>query len=59
MQEPTEEIGWVATTLLAVAAIVINIKTLAGTGFGIILMIILLAICAVLALQYEGRGKSF
>jgi len=58
MQEPTEEIGWVATTLLAVAAIVINIKTLAGTGFGIILMIILLAICAVLALQYEGRGKS-
>jgi hypothetical protein len=54
MQEPTEEIRWVVTILLAVAAIVAN--TGAGTNFGIILMITLLAICGVLALRYEGRG---
>jgi len=53
MQAPTEEVGWVVTVLLTIAAIVINIKILAGTGVGIVLMIILLAICAVLALRYE------
>jgi len=54
MQEPTEEIRWVVIILLAIAAIVAN--TGAGTNFGIILMITLLAICGVLALRYEGRG---
>ena len=54
MQEPTEQIGWVVTILLAIAAIVAN--TIAGTNLGIILMITLLAICGVLAMRYEGRG---
>jgi len=57
MQEPTEEIRWVVTILLAIAAIVAN--TVAGTNLGIILMITLLAICGVLTMRYEGRGGPY
>ncbi len=52
--QATEEIGWVAVTLLAIAAIVVN-TPLGPTNFGIILLIILTAICGVLAMRYEGR----
>ena len=56
MQEPTAQIGWVVTILLAGAAIVAN--TLKDSPLGISLLITLLAICAVLAVLHEGRGKS-
>ena len=57
MQEPTEETRWAVIILLAVAAIVAN--TLGGTTRGDILLITLLAICAVLVFRYQGRAESF
>jgi len=52
--QATEEVGWIVTVLLAIAAIIVS--TVGGTNLGIILLIILTAICGVLAMRYETRG---
>jgi len=52
--QATEEVGWIVTVLLAIAAIIAN--TVAGTNLGAFLLITLLAICGVFAIRHERRG---
>jgi hypothetical protein len=51
MKEASEEIRWVVFILLTIAAIIAN--TVIGTNLGIIVLVILLAICGGLAVRYE------
>jgi hypothetical protein len=50
MKEASEEIRWAVVILLAIAAIIANTAT--GTNLGIIILVILLAICGGLAVRY-------
>jgi UPF0716 family protein affecting phage T7 exclusion len=59
MKEPTAGTSWAVIILLAIAAIDANMLAFRGYNeFGPLLLIILSAICGVLALRYEGRGQS-
>ena len=59
MRDSTEQIGWVVTILLAIAAImactVMGRATIENNWFVIILFMTLLVICGVLALPYKWR----